>query len=528
MANRKNQGNSRNTDNESTMYIPPEAARQGQQYQSAPQPQQPYQGQQYQSAPQQPYQGQQYQRAPQQPYQGQPYQSAPQQPYQGQQYQSAPQQPYQGQPYQSAPQQPYQGQQYQGAPQQPYQGQPYQGAPQQPYQEQPYQSAPQQPYQGQPYQSAPQQPYQGQPYQGVPQQPYPGQPYQGQRQSQHGQQQKKKSSKPSSPAKRPRQKKKHSGGIFSRLIGRIIFILLTILVVIFALYSVIALGLIKKIKYEDEGERYRTTGALSAPYVTSVLLVGTDGRSLDERGRSDTMILFSMNSHTKEITLTSFMRDCYVNIPGYGWDKLNASYSYGGAGLLMDTIEQNFHVAIDDYVSVNFISFAGIVDAVGGIDIDVSDAEAGEINTILQAEVNEIMGDDKLSDLLTSGGKLHLNGKQALSYARIRYIGNADFERTGRQREVITTVLNKMKKGNPTTISNIMNDVMPQVRSNMTTGQMYMLSLRLPFVFGYDIGQLQIPAEDTYWEEYTDSGSSLGVDFDQNYKIIDEKVFAER
>ncbi|MBQ1463690.1 MAG: LCP family protein, partial [Ruminococcus sp.] len=404
----------------------------------------------------------------------------------------------------------------------PYQGQPYQGAPQQPYQGQPYQGAPQQPYQGQPYQGAPQQPYQGQPY---PQQPYPGQP----RQSQSGQQ-RKKSSKPSSSGRNPRQKqrKKHSGGIFSRLIGRILFALLTILVVIFAIYSVIALGLIKKVTYEDEGERYRTAGSLSAPYVTSVLLVGTDGRSLDERGRSDTMIHISINSRTKEITLTSIMRDCYVNIPGYGWDKLNASYSYGGAGLLMDTIEQNFHVAVDDYVSVNFISFAGIVDAVGGIDIDVSDAEAGEINTILQAEVNEIMGDDKLSDLLTSGGKLHLNGKQALSYARIRHIGNADFERTQRQREVITTVLKEIKKVKPTAISNIMNDVMPQVRSNMNTGQMYMLSLRVPFLYGYDISQLQIPAEDTYWEEYTDSGSSLGLDFDQNYRIIQEKVFADK
>ena len=480
------------------MYISPEAARQGQSYHQDTQPI-------YQGTPQQPN----YQGAPQQTYQG------------GQVYQGTPQQPYQGQPYQGAPQQPYQGQPYQGTPQQPYQGQPYQGAPQQTYQGgQVYQGTPQPNYQGQPYQGAPQQPYQGgQPYQGMPQRPnYPGQ-------QQRPKQPNKKSSGSSS--KKPRQRRKRSGGILSRLIGRLIFVLLTILVVIFAIYSMISLGLIKKINHEEVGERYRSNTALSAPYVTSVLLVGTDGRSLEERGRSDTMILFSMNSHTKEITLTSFMRDCYVNIPGYGWDKLNASYSYGGAALLMDTIEQNFNVSIDDYVSVNFISFAAIVDAVGGIDIDVSDAEAGEINTILQAEVNELMGDDKVSDLLASGGKLHLNGKQALSYARIRYIGNADFERTQRQREVISNVLDKMKKVNPTSISKIMNNVMPQVNSNMTSGQMYMLSLRLPFLLGYDVGQLQIPAEGTYWEEYTESGSSLGLDFEQNYRVIEETVFSE-
>ena len=309
---------------------------------------------------------------------------------------------------------------------------------------------------------------------------------------------------------------------------KIIIIILIILLLLFILLQVFLWKYIGYIKKADTGTRNYTQASMKSDDVLNILLIGSDTRDPDENGRTDSIILLSVDKSKKKITMTSFMRDCYVNIPGYGWDKLNASYSYGGAGLLMDTIEQNFHVAVDDYVSVNFISFAGIVDAVGGIDIDVSDAEAGEINTILQAEVNEIMGDDKLSDLLTSGGKLHLNGKQALSYARIRHIGNADFERTQRQREVITTVLNEIKKVKPTAISNIMNDVMPQVRSNMNTGQMYMLSLRVPFLFGYDISQLQIPAEDTYWEEYTDSGSSLGLDFDQNYRIIQEKVFADK
>ena len=91
------------------------------------------------------------------------------------------------------------------------------------------------------------------------------------------------------------------------------------------------------------------------------------------------------------------MRDCYVNIAGYGMDKLNAAYSYGGAELLMDTIESNFNIKINDYVTVNFISFAGLIDAVGGIDIDVTADEAQEINTILLSEVNQLMGDDQWS-----------------------------------------------------------------------------------------------------------------------------------
>ncbi|MDE5936370.1 MAG: LCP family protein, partial [Ruminococcus sp.] len=257
--------------------------------------------------------------------------------------------------------------------------------------------------------------------------------------------------------------------------------------------------MIKKINYSETGIRSRTTGALSANYVKSVLLIGTDGRNESEQGRSDTMILLSLNSKSKTVNLTSFMRDCYVEIPDYGWDKLNAAYSYGGAELLMDTIEHNFGIKIDDYVSVNFISFANIIDSVGGIKIDVSDAEAQEINTILQAEVNSIMGDDTLSDLLSGGGKdILLNGKQALSYARIRYVGNADFERTERQRKVMELVMNKIKSFSPSSLSNISKSVMPNVSTNIPSMDMYTLSLRVPFLIGYETQQLQIPADNTY------------------------------
>lgn len=240
------------------------------------------------------------------------------------------------------------------------------------------------------------------------------------------------------------------------------------------------------------------------------------------------MILASVNSKTNKISLISFMRDCYVDIPGYGWDKLNASYSFGGADLLMDTLERNFGIRIDDYISVNFVSFANIVDSVGGIKIDISDAEANEINTILQAEVNDIMGDDVFDDLLSGGGELKLNGKQALSYARIRYVGNADFERTERQRKVIELIMNKMKTMNPSIMSNISKSVMPGVSTNMTAGELYAFSLRVPFLLGYDRQQLQIPAEGTYYGSSTSSGDALIVEFDSNYDIIYDTAFSSQ
>ncbi|MDE5620381.1 MAG: LCP family protein, partial [Ruminococcus sp.] len=223
----------------------------------------------------------------------------------------------------------------------------------------------------------------------------------------------------SPPPPRRKKKRKHKS-FLGRIIRKIVLTLFTILVLLFAIYSCTALTVISKVGKEETGDRNRTASAMSRNYVKSVLIIGTDGRSDNEQGRSDSMILLSFNSRTNEIILTSFMRDCYVNIQNYGMDKLNAAYSYGGAELLMDTIESNFMVEIDDYITVNFVSFAGIIDAVGGIDIDVSDEEAHEINNILFSEVNQLMGDDQWADFLESGGKLHLNGKQALSYARIR------------------------------------------------------------------------------------------------------------
>ena len=394
----------------------------------------------------------------------------------------------------------------------------------QPRQAQPYYGDGQygsQPQQGQPYYGDGQygsQPQQAQPYYGEGQygsQPRQGQPYYGD--GQYGNQPK----RVRKPVKKKKKRRRKS------FIGRFIKSLLVILLLIFGMYSCTSLVLINKMDYSATGERSRRSDALTRSYVRNVLLIGTDGRSADEAARSDTMILVTINSRTNEISLISLMRDCYVEIPQYGKNKLNAAYTFGGAELLMDTIEHNFGIAVEDYVSVNFVSFANIVDAVGGIDIEISEAEAGEINNILRNEVNAIMGDNTLDDLLNGGGELHLNGKQALSYARIRYIGNADFERTERQRKVIELVMNKVKSINPTILPKLSASVLPGVETNMTTAELYALSLRVPFIVGYERQQLRVPAEGTYYGQNMDCGDSLIVDFNANYNLIYETAYSE-
>ena len=425
--------------------------------------------------------------------------------------------------------QPYGGQSMQNPSQygnQPYGGQPMQNPSQygnQPYGGQSMQNPPQygnQPYGGQPMQNPPQygnQPYYDDYYREPPRN-YPqnsGNPPKRATESKSGNPQQK---------KKKRRKKSPVGKFF----GRFIRTLLIIFLVIFGMYSCTSISLINKMDYVATGSRNRRSDALSRSYVKNVLLIGTDGRTEDEAARSDTMIIASINSRTDEISLISLMRDCYVVIPGYGENKLNAAYSFGGAELLMDTIEYNFGIAVEDYVSVNFVSFANVVDSVGGIDIEISDAEAQEINTIMQAEVNSIMGDDILDDLLDGGGELHLNGKQALSYARIRYIGNADFERTERQRRVIELVMDKVKSFNPAILPNVASSVLPGVETNMSTAELYWLSLKAPFIVGYERQQLQVPAEGTYYGEYRDCGDSLIVDFNANYNLIYETAYKDQ
>lgn len=331
------------------------------------------------------------------------------------------------------------------------------------------------------------------------------------------------------PQKQRRQapKKQHKS-LASKIILRIIFILLTLFLLIFGIYSCTALAIIGKIDKTETGSRNRTAGAMSAKYVTSVLIIGSDGRTDDERGRSDSMILLSMNTKTDEITMTSFMRDSYVYIEGYGNNKLNAAYAFGGPELLMDTIESNFNVKIDHYISVDFKAFASVIDSAGGLDIDVTDDEAQEINTILMAEVNEIMGDEVTDDLLSSGGKLHLNGKQALSYARIRHIGNADFERTERQREVLELLMKKVRGSAFSFLKNAVSNALPDLTTNMTTWEMYKLSLKMPFalISKYDFKQIRIPAENTYSEYYDENvGSALNIDDMETNERLLESIF---
>ena len=259
--------------------------------------------------------------------------------------------------------------------------------------------------------------------------------------------------------------------------------------------------------------------------VTNILLIGNDSRENGEDGRSDAMILLSISNKTKKIYMTSLLRDMYVEIPGHKDNRLNAAYSYGGAELLMQTIEKNFDIHISRYVLVNFEAFANLVDAVGGVDLELTGKEVEYVNGYL-VEYNILLGRPEGTDYFDdlSGGMVHLNGPQALAYCRNRYIGT-DFGRTERQRKVLTEVIHKLPKGVLTNPKGLIDGLMPNLTTNLTQAECYRLSLMAPKILTYDIIQNSIPIEGTYKDATHRKMSVLEVDFEANKKFLQENLY---
>ena len=190
--------------------------------------------------------------------------------------------------------------------------------------------------------------------------------------------------------------------------------------------------------------------------VYNVLLIGSDRRNDSWNGNSDVMIVMSVNAGSKKLSLTSFMRDLYADIPGYGVHKLNYAYAAGGAKTLMETLEDNYELPIDNYAVVDFETMAKVVDLVGGVEIEVSDAECKVLNDYLTSM-------NAADDYLPGGGSYVLNGNQAVAYMRIRYVGNNDYERTQRQRDVLGVIFASMQKLDAEQLTKLVDEILPNV-----------------------------------------------------------------
>lgn len=254
--------------------------------------------------------------------------------------------------------------------------------------------------------------------------------------------------------------------------------------------------------------------------ITNVLLIGADGINFDlEDQRSDSMIIATLDSNNKKVKLTSLYRDALVYIPGYGEDKMNASFSLGGPELVMDTIRYNYDLNIEKYVMINFIGFESIIDQIGGIDIDVQQYQLNELNKYIGVDT----GGDNSS--VEKPGLQILNGKQALSYARIRKGVGDDFERTERQREVLFKVAKKLQKTKPIKYFGIANKMLDYLRTNMEINECLNMAYTIYKFPSLDTEQLSIPVPELTVDDEVDGNLVLRMDRYENALILNDFIF---
>jgi LCP family protein required for cell wall assembly len=210
--------------------------------------------------------------------------------------------------------------------------------------------------------------------------------------------------------------------------------------------------------------------------VMNIVLLGIDSRGFSGNIRSDSIIIVSLDRKNNNIKLTSIMRDTYVHIPGRDMEKLGHAYAYGGSKLAMETINKNFDMDIENFITIDFTGFEKVIDAIGGIEIELSPDEASYLNV-----------DDC--------GKQLLDGEKALEYSRIRMMGNGDYERTERQRRVLVEVFKKIIAMNAIKYPKLLNIFLPLVKTNISRVQALSLATETIKSGIKNVEQFRIPAD---------------------------------
>ncbi len=258
--------------------------------------------------------------------------------------------------------------------------------------------------------------------------------------------------------------------------------------------------------------------------VLNLLLIGTDNRRPGAQGLSDSMIILSIHQKEERITAVSLLRDIYLHIPDKDTDnRLNTAYAYGGARLLIKTIEENFRIKIDKYASVDFFSFVDLLDTIGGIQLNITKEELPYVNYYIK-ELNILQGKEKEMDFLMLPGVQMLNGRQVLGYARVRYVGT-DFARTGRQRKILEQIYIKTKKLNIREITDLLDLLLPQVTTNLTEKEIISQLLSIPDYMNYKFDSFYIPQSGTYENARIRGMQVLDIDFKANVKELQKRLY---
>lgn len=319
---------------------------------------------------------------------------------------------------------------------------------------------------------------------------------------------------------REKKKKKHRG------LKRFLAVVSVLLLALAGLWYVAISRLYDRVEYAPT--ELLADEPMKAHGVTNILLIGNDSRVNGEDGRSDAMILVSISNQTKTIYMTSLLRDIYVEIPGHESNRLNAAYAFGGPELLLETIKQNLDIEVNRYVQVNFQAFANLIDAVGGVELELTNEEVQLVNAYLN-EYNMLEDRPIDTDYLPgdASGLLHLNGPQALAYSRNRYIGS-DFGRTERQRRILEAVFHQLPSSVLTNSGDLIDGILPNLTTNISKSECYALSLDVPKLLTYELIQASIPIDGSYQNATIRKMSVLQVDFEKNKEFIRTHIYGEK
>lgn len=280
------------------------------------------------------------------------------------------------------------------------------------------------------------------------------------------------------------RKKRKKIGFFRRLKRGVAFVLFLAV----AIAAVLGSGALKKVNASLDKITRAEIGATrselmvaddaymaqQAYNVTNIALFGKDVNQDEENiQRSDTILILSVSESAAK--LISVQRDTYVKIPGYSLNKINMAYFHGGAALAVETLNANFDMDISKYVSVDMEALAEIVDAVGGVELNITEEELPEMNAFIN-ETNCILGGEP-SPFIQNTGKQHCDGRQALVYARIRELGNSDFDRTARQRILLSEIYAKVKANlSVNTALSLLNGVSEHIETNLSNSEIIKLA----------------------------------------------------
>ena len=312
--------------------------------------------------------------------------------------------------------------------------------------------------------------------------------------------------------------------------GKVIIIIVLILIILLGIGAGIGVWYINdklgKVNYvEISSNEIEVTDGIEEKMngYRTIAIFGVDSRNseLVKGTRSDCIILATIDEKSKEVKLTSVYRDTYLELTGRSLDKITHAYAYGGAGLAISSLNTNLDLNIKEFVTVNFESVVDIVNAVGGISINVTSDELKYINGYID-EINRVTNNN--ASHITKTGIQTLNGVQSLAYGRIRYTAGGDYKRTERMRDIMMAVVNKAKKMNVGQLNKLADTLLPKIYTNINSGEIISL---IPQLAGYKI------TDSTGWPYNTKGATINGVWYgppitlESNVKELHEKVYGQ-